>query len=287
MSNDSLIIELEAQGYSVANARSVYGAGSELASGEVSYVDSYREASAEQMFGEASVLESYDAVTPLEPTLISSWLFQSLIIVGLVAYLYMLLRSWRFMGTIWQGVLFRSSERRMRDEGGELPLERFKLSASVLGLVLMALVVVRLVDMSLQSDAAIYSSGMLSLAPIYALFAILLFVAWHYLLHKLIGVVTRSEVVDGAWGVTAMNFVRLIVILYPLVAIWLLAPNDMLDIWSVVLGIVMSIMVIIYLKDTFVLFVGKKISILNWILYLCAAILLPISFVFRIIPQLF
>ena len=287
MSNDSLIIELEAQGYSVANARSVYGAGSELASGEVSYVDSYREASAEQMFGEASVLESYDAVTPLEPTRISSWLFQSLIIVGLVAYLYMLLRSWRFMGTIWQGVLFRSSERRMRDEGGELPLERFKLSASVLGLVLMALVVVRLVDMSLQSDAAIYSSGMLSLAPIYALLAIFLFVAWHYLLHKLIGVVTRSEVVDGAWGVTAMNFVRLIVILYPLVAIWLLAPNDMLNMWSVVLSIAMSIMVIIYLKDTFVLFVGKKISILNWILYLCAAILLPISFVFRIIPQLF
>ena len=287
MSNDSLIIELEAQGYSVANARSVYGAGSELASGEVSYVDSYREASAEQMFGEASVLESYDAVTPLEPTLISSWLFQSLIIVGLVAYLYMLLRSWRFMGTIWQGVLFRSSERRMRDEGGELPLERFKLSASVLGLVLMALVVVRLVDMSLQSDAAIYSSGMLSLAPIYALLAIFLFVAWHYLLHKLIGVVTRSEVIDGAWGITAMNFVRLIVILYPLVAIWLLAPNDMLNMWSVVLSIAMSIMVIIYLKDTFVLFVGKKISILNWILYLCAAILLPISFVFRIIPQLF
>lgn len=287
MSNDSLIMDLEAQGYSVSNARSVYGAGSELASGEVSYVDSYREATAEQMFGEASVLESYDAVAPLEPTLISGWLFQSLIIVGLVAYLYMLLRSWHFMGSIWQGVLFRSSERRMRDEGGELPLERFKLSASIMGLVLMALVVVRLVDMSLQSDAPIYESGMLSLAPIYALLAIFLFVAWHYLLHKLVGVVTRSDVVDGAWGVTAMNFVRLVVILYPLVAIWLLAPNDMLDIWSVVLGIVMSIMVIIYLKDTFVLFVGKKISILNWILYLCAAILLPISFVFRIIPQLF
>ena len=287
MSNDSLIMELEAQGYSVANQRSIFGAGSELASGEVTYVDSYREASAEQMFGDSSELVVYDPVTPLEPTLISGWLFQSLIIVGLVAYLYMLLRSWHFMGSIWQGVLFRSSERRMRDEGGELPLKHFKQSASVMGIVLMALVVVRLVDMSLQSDAEIYGSGMISLAPIYALVAIFIFVAWHYLFHKLVGVVTRSEIADDTWGVTAMNFVRLVIILYPLVAVWLLAPNDMLHTWSVVLGIAMSIMVIIYLKDTFMLFVGKKISILNWILYLCAAILLPISFVFRIIPQLF
>lgn len=286
MSRDSLFMELETQGYNPSSVRGIYGAGSELASGDVSYVGGYREATATDIFGDGSVLGSYKAVAPMEPTLIDGWLFQLLVVAGLVAYLYMILRSWHFMGSIWMGVLYRGSERRMRDEGGEIPLERFKLSTSLLGVVLMALVVVRLIDMSISADAAFYHSDSSVVAPIYAMLVTLLFVVWYYVLHKVIDVITRLDVMHQLASVAMMNFVRTIVIAYPLVSIWLLSPAAMLHTWSIVLGVVMSAMLVIYLKDTFILFVGKKISILNWILYLCAAILLPLSFICRVIPQI-
>ncbi|MBR2429374.1 MAG: DUF4271 domain-containing protein [Alistipes sp.] len=282
MSRDTLFVELQSQGYMPSSARQLYGTSSELAAGDVSYDGGFREATAEQMFGEESIVECYDAVPPLEPALIDGWLFQLLIIAGFVAYLYMLLRSWNFIGSIWMGVFIRRSERHMRDEGGELPLERFKISASVLGMVLLSLVVVRVVDISLP--VALTSGGDIAIAPFYAMIAVVAFVAWNYLLHKLMSLVTRSEVVGGASAIALMNFVRSIVLLYPIVTAWLLSPAELLSTWSIVLCVAVALMMLIYLKETFVLFVGKKIPILHWILYLCAAILLPISFMATIIP---
>lgn len=283
MSRDTLYFKLQADGYVDGGSRQMYGATSELASGDVTYNGGYQEATAEQMFGDASVVESYDSVMPLEPTLIDGWLFQLLVVVGFVAYLYMLLRSWNFIGSIWSGVLFRLSERNMRDEGGELPLKRFKLSVSLLGMVLLSLVVVRIVDNSVTLDMSLYDSSIDMLLPLFALVAMVIFVVWHYAMHKIVGVVTRSMVMGEAASISVMNFVRCVVLLYPLVTIWLIAPAEMMPTWSIVLSVAMALMLLIYLKETFQLFNEKKISILHWILYLCAAILLPISFLGTII----
>lgn len=287
MSRDSLYNVIDSMAYTPVDARGMYGPGSELASGDVSLMGGYREATAEEMFGDSAVLECHNPITPLEPTLIDDWLFQLLAICGFVVYLYILLRSWNFMGSIWGGVLFRRSERRMRDEGGELPLNRFKRAATMLGILLSTLVVVRFIDIASVPESAVYSDGVAQLMPLYALFAVMLVVVWLYLLHKTIGVVTRSEIMGELAAIAVMNFVRCIAIIYPLVTIWLLAPTAALSTWSIVLDILALLALLIYLKDTFLLFVGKKISILNWILYLCAAILLPVSFACRIIPLVF
>ena len=285
MSRDSLYFELHTNGYTDASAYQMYGKSSELAAGDVVYGGGYREATAEQMFGGASSIEYYDSVPPLEPTLIDGWLYQLIVVVGFVAYLYMLLHSWNFIGSIWSGVLFRRSESRMRDEAGELPLKRFKLSVSLLGLVLLALVVVRIVDSSVPLAVSDYGGSMDIVMPIYALIAVLLFVVWHYVLHSIVALVTRSTTMGEAASISVMNFVRCIVLLYPLVSVWLIAPADMVPTWSIVLYVVMGLMLLIYLKETFLLFNEKKVSILHWILYLCAAIALPISFLCTIIPR--
>lgn len=287
MSSSSVQSVVDSMVYRSVDARGMYGAGSELATGDANCMGGYREATVEQMFGTSSTLESSSPVMQIEPTLINEWLFQLLIIFGFVAYLYILWRSWDFMGSIWGGVLFRRSERHMRDEGGELPLNRFKIATTSLGLLILALVVVRFVDIMALPDAAIYARDVAWVVPIYALLAILLFVVWQYGLHRVVGMVTRAETMDEVAALGVMNFVRSIAIIYPFVVIWLLSPVDMLSTWSVVLCVLIVLMLLIYLKDTFLLFVGKKISILNWILYLCAAILLPISFLWRIIPDIF
>lgn len=285
MSRDSLYFSLQADGYVDGTTHQIYGKASELATGDVAYNGGYQEATAEQMFGATSYVESYDSVPPLEPTLIDGWLFQLIVIVGFVAYLYMLLRSWNFIGSIWHGMFLHRSERHMRDEGGELPLKRFKLSVSLLGMVLLALVVVRIVDSSVQLDASEYGGSIDTLMPLYAMFAVMLFVAWHYVLHSVVGVVTRSAVMSEAASITTMNFVRCIVLLYPLVTIWLIAPANTLTTWSTVMYVALGLMLLVYLKETFFMFNEKKISILHWILYLCAAILLPISFLCTVIPK--
>ena len=284
MSRDSLIIELSEAGYKVARPQDIYGKESELMSGDVSYDGGYMEASPAQMFGSESTLESYEVVEPLQPTLISEPLFQGLIICGIVAYLFVLYRFWGFIGHVWQGVFTRRSERHMRDDGGELHLERFKLTVLALGVVLLSLVSVRFIDMSLAVDSPIYGSSVATLAPIYAFMAMMAMFLWQRILHKVVQWVTRSEIMGQAGAISVLNLVRCVVLLFPIVAIWLVAPADMLSIWSIVLCVVMGVMAIIYLKETFVLFIGQKISILHWFLYLCTAILLPISFLVTFIP---
>ncbi len=285
MSRDSLIIKLSEAGYKEALPRDIYGKESVLMSGDVSYNGGYMEASPTEMFGQESTMGSYAAVEPLQPTLISEPLFQGLVIAGIVAYLFVLYRFWGFISHMWHGIITRRSERHMRDEGGELPLQRFKLTVLALGVVLLSLVVVRFVDMSLEANSLVYDSSKAALAPLYALMAMMAMFLWQHILYKVVQWVTRSDIMSAAGAVSLLNMVRCVVLLFPIVAIWLVAPDDMLSIWSIVLCVVMGVMSIIYLKETFVLFIGQKISILHWFLYLCTAILLPISFLVTFIPN--
>jgi Ca2+/Na+ antiporter len=71
-----------------------------------------------------------------------------------------------------------------------------------------------------------------------------------------------------------------------LVAAWLLgtdSPNESVIISALV--VVAVVMLILYLKDTILFFIDKKISILYWILYLCTAFLVPLSFIAHLLPQ--
>ena len=74
-----------------------------------------------------------------------------------------------------------------------------------------------------------------------------------------------------------------VVLLFPIVAAWLVAPPQSVQEWGVAVICGTILLLIIYLKDTFVFFIAKKIPILYWILYICTAILLPLSFVLHIL----
>ena len=284
MSSDTLILELCETGYREVAPRDIYGNHSELMSGEVTYEGGYMEASPEDIFGEESTLGCSAIVEPLHPTLISEPLFQGLVVGGIVAYLFILYRFWGFIWQIWQGIFLRRSERRVHDEVGELPFERFKLTVVALGGVLLSLVVVRIVDMSPLATIAIQEHGVATIAPLYGMATMLIMFLWQFLLHRVVQWITHSNIMIEVGAVSVLNLVRCVVLLFPLVAIWLVAPYDMLSIWSIVLCVAMGLMALIYLKETFALFIGQKISILHWFLYLCTAILLPISFLATIIP---
>ena len=266
-------------GYDVVTPQQMFGRSSTLMSGNPIFEGGYHAVDAEQMFGRGATLAEPQPVTLLEPSFVDSAVYQLLILVSLVIYLHMLLRSWGFIGAIWGNIFSIHSERRMADEGGELPLSYFKVAAIVVGILITALVGVRVVDQSLVANSPLYDSLFATFAPMISLLFVLVLVAWLYALHVIIGWVSQSPYIDELSSISLINFVRYVVLLYPLVAMWLVAPVDSLRAWSIALISSSALLLIIYLKDTFVFFIGKKIPILYWILYLCTAFLLPLSFV--------
>ena len=285
--NNSLLTYYATEGYRVVKPEAIYGRGSHLASGEVLYDGGYRAISPDEMFGGGSNIVVGDALEPFVPTLTSEPLFHILLLATLIVYLNMIYRSAGFIGQLYRDMFTMRTERNMISQGGLLPLQNFKQVASAIGFVSLALVVLRLAEGLISPDSPIYSSTIATYASVAAMFIVVVYVAWYFALHKIVEWVSGSDATAILSSLGYMHFVRISVVLYPLVAVWLLGIERGDAIVLPLLVIVAVLMIILYLKDTILFFIDKKISILYWILYLCTAFLLPLSFVAHLFPQRF
>lgn len=285
MSRLSSIESLVASGYDVVKPHEMFGRNSHLMSGDPIFDGGYRAVSADEIFGSGSMRVEQEVFSVLEPSFVHSFVYQVLIVASLVLYMHMMLRSWGFIGIIWSDIFSVHSERRMASEGGELPLSYFKVAAIIVGVIMLALVCVRIADLNIPADAPIYKGVLASLISLVALLLVGVFVAWFYSLHTITGWISQSEATAELSSITVINFVRYVVVLYPLVAVWLVASEASVRGWGIAAICGTVLLLLIYLKDTFVFFIAKKIPILYWILYLCTAFLLPISFVYAMLPM--
>ena len=275
MIND--IATYEALGYRSASPSVLFGRQSVLESGEPLYMGGYREAEVGDIFGTGAMLGDGGVDVAFEPTLWSGALYHIGVLFTLVIYLYMVLRSWSFVVAVCGSMFSIRTERAMAMEGGELPLQRFKSAATLLGALLVALAGIRLAgENSALNDSLYYAVEWL---PLYAIAAVAVMAVWLLIFSRLVLWVTRSEDVMHISSLARMAFIRGAVVAYPTLVAWLVSPADSADVWSILTIVSLSIVTIAYLKDTFLLFLAKKISIFYWILYLCTAILLPLSFV--------
>lgn len=285
MSRLSSIESLVASGYDVVKPHEMFGRNSHLMSGDPIFDGGYRAVSADEIFGSGSMRVEQEVFSVLEPSFVHSFVYKVLIVASLVLYMHMMLRSWGFIGIIWSDIFSVHSERRMASEGGELPLSYFKVAAIIVGVIMLALVCVRIADLNIPADAPIYKGVLASLISLVALLLVGVFVAWFYSLHTITGWISQSEATAELSSITVINFVRYVVVLYPLVAVWLVASEASVRGWGIAVICGTLLLLLIYLKDTFVFFIAKKIPILYWILYLCTAFLLPISFVYAMLPM--
>ena len=284
--NNEWLTYYEECGYKAVTPARLYGRKSEVQSGEANIEGCYREVSPEEMFGEASVQGTGGSYNAIDGSLTATPIFQSVVLVTLIVYLTILLRSWGFIRSIWSDAFKTNSDQRMVFEGGALPLQRFKLTAAILGLVVTALAIVRIAEGELSSTSEIYNTALHTLAPIAALGVMLLVVLWNYAYHKIIGWVIESDNLGALAQVGYTNFVRMVVLLYPITAVWLLAEGDnSSSSYTITLIVFCSVLLLLYLKDTFMFFRGKNISIFYWILYLCTAILLPWSLLIKLLAS--
>jgi hypothetical protein len=284
--NNELLTYYEECGYKSVSPARLYGRRSELQSGETNTEGSYHEVSPEQFFGETSTQGTGGAYVPANESLTATPLFQSVVLATLVVYLTIVLRSWGFIRSIWSDVFKTNSDQRMVFEGGELPLQRFKLTAALLGMVVVALSIVRIAQGELSATSEIYTTALHTLAPIAALGIMLIIVLWNYAYHTAIGWVIESDSPRALALIGYTNFVRMVVLLYPIASVWLLAEGSAnSSAYTITLIASCSVLLLLYLKDTFIFFLGKNISIFYWILYLCTAILLPWSLLIKLLAS--
>ena len=276
----------EALGYRTASPSALFGRQSILESGEPLYMGGYREAEVGDIFGSGTMLGDGGVDVVFEPTLWSGALYHIGVLFTLVLYLYMLLRSWPFVVAVCGSMFSIRTERAMAMEGGELPLQRFKGVATLLGALLLALAGIRFANDNFELSPTLYDDTVEWL-PLYSLVVVAVIALWLIVFQRLVLWITRVDDVLHISSLARMAFIRGAVVVYPTLVAWLVAPADSANIWSILTIISLSIVAIAYLKDTFLLFLAKKISIFYWILYLCTAILLPLSFVVTMLLKYF
>ena len=283
--NNSLLTYYASEGYRIVKPEAIYGRGSRIASGEALYEGGYRAITPDEMFGGASDLVTGGDVQLFVPTLSGVPLFHILLLLTHVVYLNMIYRSSGFIGHLYRDMFTMRGEHNMIYQGGLLPLQRFKQVASSIGFVALALVVLRFAESFISPTSPIYTTSISQYASVGALFIVVVYVAWYFALHKILEWVSGSDSAPMLSAMGYMHFVRISVVLYPLVAVWLLGIESGDSFVVPLLIAVAVLMIILYLKDTILFFIDKKISILYWILYLCTAFLLPLSFIAHLLPQ--
>lgn len=282
MNNDTLTYFKES-GYKIVSPARLFGRNSELHTGEAESNGGYREVTIEEMFGTSTERGSGGEPIECSASLASTPLFQSLVLATLIVYLTIVIRSWGFIRSIWSDIFKTNNEKLMVFEGGELPLQRFKHTAAILGFTVVALAIVRIAEQHIPQDSLLYGGTLYALAPLVAILLMLCFVVWRFAYHTIIGWVVESDSLAMLSYIGYTNFVRTVVLLYPITAVWLVADSNDSNASEIMLMISASVLLLLYLKDTFLFFIGKKISILYWILYLCTAILLPWSLLIKLL----
>ena len=158
-------------------------------------------------------------------------------------------------------------------------VNNIEIFTSIAGISLISLLVMRLSVMTelsyLLSPLHFLSAwqlGGLSFAAIAAI------IVAEYLLLFLVGVVSENrEICKSVWHIKLLHFTTTLIILSPLLILALLTEGLSAEIalWSSVA--VCSISLILFIKESFILFRTQRFSIFHWILYLCALEIFPLS----------
>lgn len=241
----------------------------------------YVMAHAEEVFGTESILvDSPPRHTGHTTALCGGDIFQISVLLLSATYLTMLLRSSYHMRTVVTSI-FRNGGigRNIVDECGNASSARFMASVVLFGITLAALVSVRLVDMLLpQHELEALTAG-IDLIPAVAVAASTAVAAWQYTLHKSVGWVCASDDMSLLGQISRLYFAAGVIMIFPLLAPALLGSGISSSVWIIVSLSAIALLLLLYLKETFMFFIGKKIHILYWFLYLCGVIALPLSFV--------
>ena len=249
----------------------------------------WRDTTAEAVFGRESVL------VPPRPlpqavgqSLTDNAVFQGFVLLLAGTYATLLYRNIGDIRTLLGHV---SRERaggvRLSEDPGSSGFTRFLNLATAIGMLFLGIIAVKYGDsiMPPALSEALAHGAVLALSLI-ATLACAAIAALQRGFLQLVGAVTASQPFVSQLGLLRRTyFVLGIIVTSPALLLFALCPRGSGDVWFCVIAIELAITVILYLRETLHLFISKKISILHWILYLCAVEIFPISLVWLLVAR--
>lgn len=240
-----------------------------------------RHIDAVEMFGAGSVAVEQTAAELPMCGIAADPVFQLLAVAAFSAYI-ILVTNYKRLTLSLAGQMFGG---RLSDvfiagrRHGTVP-KPFINSAIALGLFVSTLIVVRYAS-EWQPERWRPSAEWLVPVTMLRVAALLAFVAaYRYCALKIIGRVSReTEFIDTLASVKKTCFAVAAVVVTPVFLLAALPSGGGTDVWGYLLAAECAVLALLFLKETFALFMGKKIPFLHWILYLCTVEAFPLTLV--------
>lgn len=253
-------------------------------------LEGYRTVDAGEFFGQQSLLAAPRPAAQQQPRLTDELPFQGLVLLLTLLFGLLLYRNPGDMRALVGRVAFeRRDSERTSDESGNAGFTRFLNIALALGFLLAGVTAVRLCDRPDIAQELLSMGNGSTLSLLLALGVGLLFLLvylYGILLLRAVGGVTltsgfTTQLIRIKRGYAALGAI----ILAPVILLFALSPLGSDTIWAGLLTAGLLITFLLYLRETFALFISKKVSILHWILYLCAVEIFPVTLLWLLVVR--
>jgi hypothetical protein len=148
----------------------------------------------------------------------------------------------------------------------------------LLGIVFVSL----LSSMFLWHSEGLLNTTQLFYTPVVAVALFVVIVMAQYALLLVIGFVTRSIYeVSALMRIRLIYFVMAVVLVAPILLMSQMGADNGYQGWLGVAQIASLLVFVLYVRESIGFFISKKVSILHWILYLCAVEILPLTLLWQ------
>lgn len=241
-----------------------------------------RDTTARAVYGELSTPVQMHYDTPNDRPLTNDMLFQGFVLLLGTIYVLLIYSNIIDVRTLLHRV-FRdhatNAEERRFDDPSSGRYVRFIHTMAVIGMLFIGVAVMKygqpLIELLPFEGApvvAVLASGL----TVSALF--LLVAGYQWLLLRTVELLTLTQPLVGQLRqLRTLYFAAVTVLAAPTLLLLALCPPHTGKLWFALIVIELSVTLFLYIKETLILFLSKKVSILHWILYLCSVELFPVS----------
>ena len=259
--------------YHDSSVNAILGEGATYAEGVVSVVD---------MPAAGSATDGGQALLSITESGVGEWmplLYNVLVVVSVLYYLFCMYRYFDDIVVLFRSVLQRhvmvdrAQERRRSDiffgSLGKL---------FILGIVFVGL----LASLFMWRSGDVFNSSQLFYMPVVSMAAFVVILLVQYVLLLVVGFITRSLFeVSALMRIRLIYFVLAVVMVAPILLVSQMGVGESYVRWLNVAYIAALFAFVLFIRESIGFFISKKVSILHWILYLCAVEILPLTLLWQ------
>ena len=235
--------------------------------------------SAKELFGELSHLVALNSDEMVPSILSLGVIYQVVASVAALLFVFVLVRYF----DQFQHLLFSFASKSTKQSDGihiyAAEIRNIEIFMSIVGFSLISLLVVRFSIMPQFATLLSSICGLPTWVVVGVSFgALLTLVLMENGALYLTGVISeQSEFCNNIWQLKLRHFSATAIILTPLLILILLTEGFTTKISLYISVAVCSVSLILFVKESFLLFRAQRFSIFHWILYLCALEIFPLS----------